>query len=486
MQGQPRELSEPGDPTQGSDGRGTPTLPYIPEGEFPTKETTGITDYWCPRWDSLKTTTSSGVEFATDGQVVEYREFTDGFAEFRANNGVLRCSKVIRQDGVKVWFGGGYRYGALVEDVRVSAGPIDPGSGESLVTSGEVDAFTLSRGAFWPTVKDVMQNGTGFIIDSYLDTLDNRAGGEDPHLDVIQVSGGCGPQWYVHNTLVGCGEASCAHVTPGGRQLYANAVLFVKGRWSNSPCNNVPSMVIANNFISGGLMPSRWSDSSGRIINTAYWDNVWDDGTWYYDPCYHKWDGPYSMVTDPNPDPNGNEICVESDNNFTDTGVDLANDADCKFDQTFPKGSCVDIEPIPVTVISDFTLATTSCTRAQASCNDVTLSANASTNEGPRNLDFSSAPGGSFRWRYSCGGSPGNTSANPCASSGRCSGYEDNGADLWYHYPGCDGLSSCTMTDVCDFQDEPAGEYVVKIYAEAGPGAAYRPSGHDEAVFTVN
>jgi hypothetical protein len=195
------------------------------------------------------------------------------------------------------------------------------------------------------------------------------------------------------------------------------------------------------------------------------------------------------MVTDPDPSPNGSEICVEAAGNTQTNGDTAQITAECEFgqDEVFAPGSCVDLEPIPVTAISDFQLSTTNCDTANPACNGITLSAKVSTNEGPRSLDYSNPPGGSFRWRYNCGGSPSNTDAAPCATqASRCSGYEDNGADLWYHYPDCDGLSSCTMTGVCDYQQESQGTFTAKIYAEAGPGAGYRPSGHDEATFTVN
>ena len=43
------------------------------------------------------------------------------------------------------------------------------------------------------------------------------------------------------------------------------------------------------------------------------------------------------------------------------------------------------------------------------------------------------------------------------------------------------------MTDGCDFSDEGStGTHTVKVYVEAGPGAAFRPSSHREITFTIN
>ena len=194
------------------------------------------------------------------------------------------------------------------------------------------------------------------------------------------------------------------------------------------------------------------------------------------------------MVTDPDPSPSGTEICVEAAGNTQTNGDTAQITAECQFDtgEVFAPGSCVDLEPIPVTAISNFQLSTTNCNPSDPACNGITLSADVSTNEGPRSLDYSNPPGGSFRWRYSCGGTTAQTlSPDPCAAGHCLGGYQDSKADLWYDYPACNGRSSCTMTGVCDYDAETAGTYTAKVYAEAGPGAGYRPSGHDEATFTV-
>ena len=166
--------------------------------------------------------------------------------------------------------------------------------------------------------------------------------------------------------------------------------------------------------------------------------------------------------------------------------------------------ACVGLEPVPIVTIPDASLSATSCTQGQTACDniDITVTGPVTTNEGSRaqttdpndpdgsKIWHASSPGGSFRWRYSCGGSPANTEAAPCTTQAdRCNVYQvgDEGADLWYKYPDCNGASSCTMTDVCDFSDENSpGTHTVKVYVEAGPGAAFRPSSHREITFTVN
>ena len=499
-----------------------PTLPYIPEGDFPTTETSGIMDYWCPRWDSLKTTSGSATYTVSSDDVVEYVHLTDGGFDLTGSRQTIRCSRATSDSQKKFEMTGGYLYGALMENVHAEA-VITSSGGRSWYGGGS--SFTVSRSQSFPTYADVMQTESGFWIDNYLDARVNAAGPTNIHTDGVQVSGGCGPHWYVHNTLVGdsgrngipepsprdCNDLSYWGIQQPGSGYCSNAVLFVKGKWSNQACRRIQSMVIADNYIDGGLYPSRWSDSSGRIINSAYWNNTWSP-LWYYGPCWHKWtgsgnDGTYARVTDPNPSPNSSEICVEDDEQNNIDGDIGEADAECNFapGKSFAKNSCsggtntTGIQPIPIMTMSTPSVSATSCTRGQVGCNDIDITVgSATTNEGPRArasgasdpdsgaLWDTSAPGPSFRWRYSCGGSASNTRANPCASAGRCSGYEDGGADLWYRYPGCDGLSSCTMTNVCDFQDEPAGQYVMKVYVEAGPGAAYRPSTHREVTFTVN
>jgi hypothetical protein len=80
----------------------------------------------------------------------------------------------------------------------------------------------------------------------------------------------------------------------------------------------------------------------------------------------------------------------------------------------------------------------------------------------------------------------GTEARTPCTRGHCLGGYQDDKADLWYDYPPCNGQSSCTFADVCDFSAEGAGTYTVKVYSESGPGTGVRVSGHKEVAFTVN
>jgi hypothetical protein len=382
----------------------------------------------------------------------------------------------------------GHDWGGLVEDTRLTAGTAGGASAEMLSISSS--GGTVRRLQMWTGSKDMFIGTAVLMQDSYFDLINNQFESPSSHSDGVQVSGGCGPHWYVHNTML----TDPVKEGSGPGQVASNASIFLKGRWSNTVCPSIYSAVVQNNYLAGGIITARMhSDSAGRIINSRWVDNVWDDDnhTPKGSSCRQNIAN-YSVVQRPDPNPSGNQLCFEYDNNTNEAGTPMESiESDCKSGNMLGRDQCLDIEPIPTTTISNFTVGTTSCTQGQAACNNITLSANVSTTEGPRargttngDLYDGPSPGGSFRWRYSCGGSPGNTAAQPCAE-GHCSGYEDNGADLWYHYPDCNGQSSCTMTGVCDYQAEGQGTYTAKIYAEAGPGAAFRPSDHDEATFTV-
>jgi hypothetical protein len=500
------------------DGAGQCVAP----GEYPTKATTGVADaYWCPRWSTLKSSQAGGFTVAAN-TVEEYREVTDGKITMGGNNAFLRCSKVTN-DGNKLDVDSSANYGTVIENVRMESAAL--GSSLSSHLNTGYAGMTWRRVGAWPTSKDVwIGMRGGFIIDSYLDTKDQLwTGGGDPHSDVLQPSGGCGPHWIVHNHLVGEGAReyndTCGN-TPAG--FCSNSVNFQKGGWGTVPCRNIQSLVVANNLLDGGLIPSRWNNncSSGsspypcpkRIMNSGYWDNEWVE-SWRTSggPCSHEWDNSpeYSVVANPDRTHSGNEVCVEADGNFIEVGASMSQtsfEASCDFGPTnepLARGGCTQLLPIPIVSIPDASLSAVSCTQGQAACDniDITVTGPVTTNEGARgqatsptdpvgDLWWEASPGGSFRWRYSCGGSPSNTEAAPCTTqAGRCNVYQvgDEGADLWYDYPDCNGATSCTMTDVCDFSDEGStGTHTVKVYVEAGPGAAFRPSSHREITFTIN
>ena len=468
---------------------------------FPSASITGITDYWCPRWDTLKRDVTSDVLLTDINQVQEYYDVTgDGNRiEFRVNGGTARCIRVTSQHGhrLRMQFDDGHYYGGLTEDVHLRG---QPNMCSGNMASMGADALTLRRALFKPTCRDDMQGSGIFMRDSFLDLRDASYELSLAHTDGVQTTGGCGPLFLVHNTILAEDGANyggaCANTSAG---ICTNATFFVQGRWSlPTACyRKVQSYVVADNFLSGGIYTNRWSNNNGPILNTQFVDNVFEDGRYRYGYCSHATSG-YQQTTSPRPETT--EFCFEYEHNETDLGVALQTvEADCLPSNAYSgRGSCTNIQPIPVTLVEVRSMSAESCTQGEAACDDIDITATVSTNEGARaratgatdpdtgTLLRSSSPGGSFRWRYSCGGSPANTSASPCDTAGRCSGYEDNGADLWYHYPDCNGQASCTFTDICDFQSESAARYMIKIYAEAGPGAAFRPSDHDAVPFTVN
>jgi hypothetical protein len=469
----------------------TPPPSVVPPsnfGDFPTRATTGITDYWCPRWDTLKSGATGTVSITGVDQEIDYLHVTGdtGQVVFKANGGVARCvfveSKMTsNHNGFRLIMnrGQGNYYGGLVEDTRISAGT--GGSSDGLMWASFNDANTAKRFQIYTTSIDSNEGTAGLIVDSYIDLLDNEyGGGGDPHADAFQLAGGCGPHWFVHNSILGSADF-------GDDGFVTSGILYM-ARWANTICPDQRSYVVQNNYLYGGIATSRWSDQAVNPYptpNTRFIDNVFGHQSWRNEACDHNRVDRYS--------PNN---CFEYDNNWTDADIPLEQvEGECKQSTAVGRGQCegvlgIDggIQPIPVTTISNFQLSGASCTQGQTACNNITLSANVTTNEGPRaqgtgygRLFSSSSPGGSFRWRYSCGGSSTNIlSPDPSTKS-----YQDGGADLWYDYDACDGLSNCTITAACDYQAEGAGTYTAKIYAEAGPGAAFRPSDHKELTFTV-
>jgi hypothetical protein len=312
------------------------------------------------------------------------------------------------------------------------------------------------------------------IYDSYCDIRMNLSCG-DSHADGVQGSGGCGDHWIIHNTFltdyIGTGRCD----PPNWK---SNAATFFVSRWSFSHCPQVRSLVIENNFLSGGGYTHRYGSYSVAphnaywIENTRFVDNIFETDAYHHNYCAN--DFPYVESVG---------ACYEFEDNFTDLGVNMDGLGGCVVSGMVGRGDCdPNIVATPVTIISNFILGVTSCTEGQAACNDITLSADVTTNQ----------TDGSMRWRYNCGGTTAQTlSPDPCligGAPGHClGGYQDSKADLWYDYPACDGEeSSCTMTGVCDYQLEDDGAFTAKIYAETGPPADYRPSDHAEATFTVN
>ena len=159
--------------------------------------------------------------------------------------------------------------------------------------------------------------------------------------------------------------------------------------------------------------------------------------------------GAHSNLWD-TPDPNnGNQLEVDGD--YHPTG----------FTNAVNVGTTGQLSPIPVWTVSGFNLEQSSCTQGSASC-EINIGASASGNGTAWAPPYT---GSSPRWRYRCGLSS---------------------TELWSDASACDGLSTCSITDACDFQAASPGTYTVKIYSEPGPGAGIRVSDHDSLTFTVN
>ncbi len=481
----------------------------IETGDFPSVATTGITDYWCPRWDTLKRDISADLEIDTVTQSEEYYDITgNGNAiHFNANGGTVRCVRVTSQQGTRMtmnWPDGNF-YGGLAEDIHLRAQPAP--TTNAMMDSG-ADAQTMRRMLLKPTSGDCMQGAGFFWQDSMCDGRDQNVRSGDPHVDGIQSSGGCGPLFFIHNTMIMEDAVDFGRVCSATAAGFcSNAAWFVQGSWApGNHCGGrrVQSYVVRNNFISGGLSSDRWSNNYGPIRNTSFTDNIFETGRFKNSYCSYATTG-YTQtttptLTEPGQDGGGDgDFCFERDNNRLSTGPLVETvESGCAKGNVYndQRGVCGQILDVPITTISGHSLSASSCTVTDSACDNIDITANVSTNETPRaqfvlgsvegidTLLWSSSGTGSFRWRYSCDGASGNTTALPCSRE-TCT-YEDDGADLWYHYSACDGNSSCTMTDVCDFATEGAGTYTVKVYAEAGPGAAFRPSTHKELTFTVN
>ena len=478
-----------------------------PAPSHPTVATVGITDYWCPRWASLKTDTSSDLTIGTNG-VGEYYDVSNATVRLDGNNAVARCVRSRSKNDTRYRSTGG-TYGHVWENVEV--GSVEPTCTGKMNDFSSADAQTMRRFYVESTCVDTYYGPSGvLLVDSYIDNGTNHQYPSDSHSDGFQSTGGCGPAWFVNNTMLGadgCDYGDCDSCSSHPSGLCTNAMIFYQGRHSptNISCyRKVQSLVMSGNYFKGGMYALRWSNNNGHIRNTGFWNNVFADGQFRYNYTRVEYLSGANLTTTPVAETG--DYCFETFNNTLDPGgANLTTQQPNEFEDTYeevtPYSQCGQLEPIPVTIISGESLSDTSCTEGQAACDNIDIVVTSvTTNEPARADDVRSggcvecllngaSPGGSFRWRYSCGGSAANADAAPCTTqAGRCNGYQvgDEGADLWYAYPDCDGNSSCTMTDVCDFQSEADGAYTVKVYAEAGPGAAYRPSDHKELTFTVD
>jgi hypothetical protein len=276
------------------------------------------------------------------------------------------------------------------------------------------------------------------IRDSYLNTNANyKCGLPDPHTDTWQTSGMEGKIWSVGNTVI----------APYKGQ---NGAAFI-----HSLSTPISDITMHGNYFSGGSFTVWFRNAgAGNPTNIRFTNNMME----YDSYTYHVFDF----------DSDGPAQCIEFENNTWDDQTPLcttgaACDALGGPSVFKPTGGCPGVTPIPTWNVSSATATPGSC--SQGSCSGVDLQASAS----------GSQTGGSPRWRFNCGGTAGNRG-----------GSHPNGADLWYDYAACNGQTSCTMTNVCDYSPEAAGTYTVRIYSESGPGSGVRVSDAVSASFVVS
>jgi hypothetical protein len=418
-------------PTSPSTSTPTPTPTPTPSTGFPTYATTGITEEWCPRWDSLKRVTSGRTVTAAN-TVIEY-ERINGKLNIDANNVTVRCVEIVTGSDVNTLGCSnngnptrGCDEGFLIEDAKVYT----TGGNNNAPFMFVTDEASGRRVQVYGGCDEMKMDG-GYLRDSLIDGNTNYSCNlSGPHTDVWQSSGSSGPIWMVNNTMIG----------PYRSQ---NGTVFIKTDSGQNHDYTIDGCQLSGGSFTvwarngGNGIPFDWRFTNNTIIENSYTYGAFDiEG-------------------------NGPSQCIEwSGNVWDDKTPATGGPSNVK-----PIGGCSGVTPIPTWSVGALALTGTSCTRGQAGCDNVDLRASAS---GSQN-------GGSPRWRFNCGGSAGNTG-----------GRHPDGADLWYDYTPCNGQSSCTMTDVCDYSGEAAGTYRVRIYSESGPGSRTRISDTSEASFVVN
>ena len=444
-------------------------------GVIASAATTGITDYWCPRWDSLRSVISSpGTTSTSRYEYVEY----DGYAYVNADDVTMRCTYGHRANGQAILGCSddgnpttGCTQGLLVEDSQFY--PTSPSGVVDQTVMLVTDEGALNR-VHLVTGCDSMKMNGGIFENSFIDISTKGSSSTycnigDPHNDGIQLVGAnYGPMWIMHNTIQG---------------IDTSAIILCDGPMSDITAQN-------NRFSGGAWTTYLACDKSNTSLRASNWvGNEYIDGKWSVGPvdsskvtgCFEAktaggaWANTYY--------PSGTPIDTEY---FPGSSQ---NDGTCprssKWPRSWPDNAITN--PPYWTVKSTTLPERSSCTRGNALCNDIDISASASGYT-PRG----SVTGYAHRWRYNCGGTSANTmndgteARTPCTRGHCLGGYQDDKADLWYDYPPCDGLASCTFANVCDFSAQGAGTYKVKVYSESGPGTGVRVSDHKEVAFTVN
>jgi hypothetical protein len=358
--------------------------------------------------------------------------------EFRCTHHVGPNTLLTYRDGY------GYGAGLLLEDVHLEA------TTAAINFKGWDGGQTAIRLKTYPSGSDGIAWFGGLLRDSYIDTYNDWLGGSGTHDDGITSQGTFYPLWLIHNTVL-----------QRDGSVSGNSTFFANNSWTL--CKDI---TLDSNFMRGGISTIHTTCDQWRLTNNTFDSRTTLAGSRIFDVDPVPPGG--CMEESGNEDYDGTPVSTgDATGGIGFCGVYRCDNPPCTEHDDYDG-----ISPIPTWNVSTVTVTPSSCTDNDAACDNVDLSASVSGN----------VTGGSTRWRYSCGGSPSNIlSPDPSTRS-----HQDGGADLWYHAPQCDGQSTCTLRDVCDFINEGPGTYTVKMYSEPGPGAQPRPSDHTEATFTVN
>lgn len=481
----PPTLAPPSPPPSGAS---------VPSASVPSATTTGITAEWCPRWSELKKSTT-GRTITTPGTVIEYEEI-NGQLDIRAPDVSVRCARITQVSDpydnglIHCRSSNGCTGGLLVEDTFVSGA--DPNRRYGALLTCVSDECSVRRSHVVRGC-DTSKFEGGMVRDSF---WDDQSGGElnfpnqrspaywdycpdaAAHGDAQQVHGNMpAPAWWYGNRIEGPWRyATSAFIFGGGdhRDITIDSNYIQGGGYTIYLHNTSPPpswvRVTNNTFATDSWIqkpPDSWEGNVFNITGSIGCHEMKKDGQWT------------NRLTEPDVT-RGNDTIVDetygaqsSAKNIGACNASIANASErARADNgQYPRSPWTGISPMPVWDVSGMTASTTSCTKGSTACKGIDLSANASGNGDTVSPPFTT---GSPRWRYNCGGSAANRA-----------GLHPQGADLWYWQAACNGKTSCSIADACDFSAEPAGTYRIRMYSESGPGSGVRASDHAEIIFTV-
>jgi hypothetical protein len=158
---------------------------------FPNASTTGVTDAFCPDWESRKTRTS-GRTITTPGATIEYQEI-DGDLRIEASNVTVRCVKLSTTDSYGLECRSGCE-NLLVEDTEIS------GASEAQLV-GLVSPAVYRRIHLHDSPADHLKLDAGTLEFSYLQNDFQPT--PDSHNDAIQTGESSGPIVIRNNNIEG-------------------------------------------------------------------------------------------------------------------------------------------------------------------------------------------------------------------------------------------------------------------------------------------